>query len=97
MANSALETVTTGLRFPEGPVAMPDGSVILTEMFGHQLTRVAPDGTKSKVADVVGLPNGLALGPDGFLYMCNNGGAFTPMQVGDLLRALLVGIAKVNG
>ena len=85
MANSALETVTTGLRFPEGPVAMPDGSVILTEMFGHQLTRVAPDGTKSKVADVVGLPNGLALGPDGFLYMCNNGGAFTPMQLGDLL------------
>ena len=85
MANSALETVTTGLRFPEGPVAMPDGSVILTEMFGHQLTRVAPDGTKSKVADVVGLPNGLALGPDGILYMCNNGGAFTPLQMGDLL------------
>lgn len=85
MANSALETVTTGLRFPEGPVAMPDGSVILTEMFGHQLTRVAPDGSKTKVADVVGLPNGLAIGPDGFLYMCNNGGAFTPMQLGDLL------------
>ncbi|NBU37212.1 MAG: SMP-30/gluconolactonase/LRE family protein, partial [Actinobacteria bacterium] len=40
MADSALETVTTGLRFPEGPVAMADGSVILTEMFGHQLTRV---------------------------------------------------------
>ncbi|NBU37339.1 MAG: SMP-30/gluconolactonase/LRE family protein [Actinobacteria bacterium] len=85
MADSALETVTTGLRFPEGPVAMPDGSVILTEMFGHQLTRVAPDGSKTKVADVVGLPNGLALGPDGFLYMCNNGGAFTPLQMGDLL------------
>lgn len=85
MADSALETVTTGLRFPEGPVAMADGSVILTEMFGHQLTRVAPDGSKTKVADVVGLPNGLALGPDGFLYMCNNGGAFTPLQMGDLL------------
>ena len=85
MADSALETVTTGLRFPEGPVAMPDGSVILTEMFGHQLTRVAPDGSKTKVADVVGLPNGLAIGPDGFLYMCNNGGAFTPLQMGDLL------------
>jgi len=85
MADSALETVTTGLRFPEGPVAMPDGSVILAEMFGHQLTRVAPDGSKTKVADVVGLPNGLAVGPDGFLYMCNNGGAFTPLQMGDLL------------
>jgi gluconolactonase len=85
MANPALETVTTGLRFPEGPVAMPDGSVILTEMFGHCLTRVAPDGSKTKVADITGLPNGLALGPDGHLYLCNNGGAFTPMEVGGLL------------
>ena len=84
MADSRLETVTTGLRFPEGPVAMADGSVILTEMFGHQLTRVAPDGTKTKVADVNGLPNGLALGPDGFLYMCNNGGAFTPLEINGL-------------
>ena len=39
----AFQQIASGLRFPEGPVAMPDGSVILTEMFGHQLTRVAPD------------------------------------------------------
>jgi gluconolactonase len=24
--------VTSGLRFPEGPIAMPDGSVILVEI-----------------------------------------------------------------
>ncbi|CAB4654334.1 unannotated protein [freshwater metagenome] len=82
--SAALTQVCDGLKFPEGPVAMPDGSVILTEMFGACLTRVAPDGTKSKVADVVGLPNGLALGPDGFLYMCNNGGAFTPLDMAGL-------------
>lgn len=85
MADPRLETVTTGLRFPEGPVAMADGSVIVTEMFGHCLTRVAADGSKSTVADINGLPNGLALGPDGDLYLCNNGGAFTPMEVGGLL------------
>ena len=85
MADPRLETVTTGLRFPEGPVAMPDGSVVLTEMFGHCLTRVAPDGSKSTVADIDGLPNGLAVGPDGFLYLCNNGGAFTPLEMGGLL------------
>ena len=84
MADPRLETVTTGLSFPEGPVWMPDGTVILTEMFGHRLTRVAPDGSKSTVAEIDGLPNGLALGPDGALYLCNNGGAFTPMQMGDL-------------
>ena len=84
MADPRLETVTTGLSFPEGPVWMPDGSVILTEMFGHRLSRVAADGTKSTVAEIDGLPNGLALGPDGALYLCNNGGAFTPMTVGEL-------------
>lgn len=85
MATSALRQVCDGLFFPEGPVAMPDGSVIVTEMFGSKLTRVAPDGTKSTVANIVGLPNGLALGPGGYLYLCNNGGAFTPMEVGGLV------------
>ena len=27
-----LTTIATGLRFPEGPIAMPDGSVILVEI-----------------------------------------------------------------
>ena len=40
-----LTTIATGLRFPEGPIAMPDGSVILVEMFGPRLTRVHADGT----------------------------------------------------
>jgi len=48
--------VASGLRFPEGPIAMPDGSVILVEMFGKQITRVKPDGTKEKIADVPGKP-----------------------------------------
>lgn len=85
MADFELVQVCDGLQFPEGPVWMADGSVILTEMFGRRLTRVAPDGTKSTVAEIDGLPNGLALGPDGALYLCNNGGAFSPMQMGDLL------------
>jgi gluconolactonase len=71
---AGMEIVTDGLRFPEGPVAMPDGSVILTEIEAGRITRVAPDGTKSVVATPGGGPNGLALGPDGKLYCCNNGG-----------------------
>jgi gluconolactonase len=66
--------VTDGLRFPEGPVVMPDGSVILTEIERGCITRVMPDGTKRKIADTGGGPNGLAIGPDGKLYCCNNGG-----------------------
>ncbi len=68
------ETVTDGLRFPEGPVAMPDGSVILTEIENGRITRVIPDGRKETIAEPGGGPNGLAIGPDGNLYCCNNGG-----------------------
>ena len=35
--------ITSGLKFPEGPVAMPDGSVILVEIARETLTRVTPD------------------------------------------------------
>jgi sugar lactone lactonase YvrE len=61
--------ITSGLRFPEGPIAMPDGSVILVEMFGPRITRVLPDGSKQTVAEIVGGPNGAAIGPDGALYL----------------------------
>jgi len=67
-------TVAAGLRFPEGPVAMPDGSVVLVEIAAGRITRVAADGTTSTVAQPGGGPNGLAMGPDGMLYCCNNGG-----------------------
>lgn len=69
-----MEIVTEGLRFPEGPIAMPDGSVILVEIEAQQLTRVLPDGSKQLVAKTGGGPNGAALGPDGKIYVCNNGG-----------------------
>lgn len=82
---SEMTTITTGLRFPEGPIAMPDGSVILVEMFGPRITRVLPDGSKETVAEIVGGPNGLAMGPDGHLYLCNNGGCFTPIEMGGML------------
>ena len=77
--------VATGLHFPEGPVAMADGSVILTEMFGKRITRVKSDGTKETIATVNGGPNGLALGPDGGLYVCNNGGNFEEIDLGGLV------------
>jgi gluconolactonase len=79
-----LVEVTSGLKFPEGPIAMPDGSVILVEMFGPRLTRVLPDGSKETVAEVPGGPNGAAMGPDGAIYVCNNGARFTEMDMGGL-------------
>ncbi|MGH7032005.1 MAG: SMP-30/gluconolactonase/LRE family protein [Stellaceae bacterium] len=69
-----IRVIADGLRFPEGPVAMADGSVILGEIAGAAVTRIAPGGGKSPVGKAGGGPNGLALGPDGALYVCNNGG-----------------------
>jgi gluconolactonase len=68
------EIVAEGLRFPEGPVAMPDGSVILVEIAAGRITRVRADGGMEIVAEPGNGPNGLALGPDGHLYCVNNGG-----------------------
>ena len=56
MSEQPSRSSVEGLAFPEGPVAMPDGSVILVEIKTGKLTRVAPDGTKSMVADVGGGP-----------------------------------------
>lgn len=76
--------VASGLKFPEGPIAMADGSVVLVEMFGPRITRVRPDGSKETIANIVGGPNGLAVGPDGAFYLCNNGGCFTEVDFGGL-------------
>ena len=79
------DVVATGLHFPEGPVAMPDGTVVLVEIARGRASRVQPDGTVELVAETGGGPNGAAVGPDGALWVCNNGGFFTWHQVSDEL------------
>ena len=69
-----LVTIATGLGFPEGPIACGDGSVLVVEVRGEKLTRVLPDGRTETVAELPGGPNGAAVGPDGLVYVCNNGG-----------------------
>jgi gluconolactonase len=69
-----IREITAGLQFPEGPIALPDGSIVLVEIQRGTLTRVSPDGTTKVVAECGGGPNGAAVGPDGKIYVCNNGG-----------------------
>lgn len=69
-----MKEICRGLMFPEGPIAMPDGSVILVEIERGTLSRVTPQGAIEVVAECGGGPNGAAIGPDGRVYICNNGG-----------------------
>ena len=71
---STPETIATGLKFPEGPIAMADGSVILVEIARGTLSRVTADHSVEVIAELGGGPNGAAIGPDGDCYVCNNGG-----------------------
>jgi gluconolactonase len=64
----------TGLRFPEGPSLDAGGNVYVTEIAGGCVTRVDPTGRKETFAVLGGGPNGSAFGPDGWLYVANNGG-----------------------
>ena len=68
-----MEIIAEGLAFPEGPVVMADGSVIVVELAGGRITRCW-NGRTETVCDIGGGPNGAAIGPDGALYVCNNGG-----------------------
>lgn len=52
---------------------MADGSVIVVEIEGGRVTRCW-NGRTEVVCEIGGGPNGAAIGPDGALWICNNGG-----------------------
>lgn len=79
--NATFTEIAAGLDFPEGPVAMPDGSLVVAEIAGQRVTRIASDGATETIAEIKGGPNGLAVGPDGSWFVCNNGGCYTFVDI----------------
>ena len=68
-------TIADGLLFPEGgPIYLKDGSLILVEIAGGNLSRVWPDGKKVVIAHLGGGPYSSAVGPDGNIYITQSGG-----------------------
>lgn len=71
MANTV---IAEGLQFPEGPAFDKAGNLYVVEIGGGQVSKITPDGAVSVFAKTGGGPNGANFGPDGNLYVCNNGG-----------------------
>lgn len=69
-----VEIVAEGLGFAEGPVVMPDGDIVTVDVRGGRVMRTTPGGPSVELASPGGGPNGAAIGPDGALYVVNNGG-----------------------
>jgi gluconolactonase len=75
VGGSTLTELATGLRFPEGPVVLPDGDVLVCELRTGTVRRVPRAGGEAVlVAECGGSANGAAIGPDGAVYLCNSGG-----------------------
>jgi gluconolactonase len=81
-----MQLVASGLAFPEGPIFLADGSILVVEIERGTLTRVSPDGDVDVVAHCGGGPNGAAVGPDGAIYVCNNGGRWPDFAGGRIQR-----------
>jgi gluconolactonase len=46
-----MHEIVSGLKFPEGPIAMPDGSVLVVEIMRGTLSRVTLNGKITVVAE----------------------------------------------
>ena len=74
MAPPDVVTVASALEFPEGPMLLPDRAIGCCEIRRGTLSRIGDDGAPRVVAALGGGPNGAAIGPDGHVYVANNGG-----------------------
>jgi gluconolactonase len=79
------ETAASGLGWPEGPTALPDGRLVFVESYRSQLTVVGSDRTPRRFAYVAGAPNSCVLGANGWIYVCQNGGTVGPWRAAEMV------------
>jgi sugar lactone lactonase YvrE/enterochelin esterase-like enzyme len=67
------ELVTQGYKFTEGPAVDREGNVFFTDIPNNRIHKIGTDGQVSAFKEDSGAANGLMFGPDGRLYVCQNG------------------------
>ncbi|PKM12668.1 MAG: gluconolactonase [Gammaproteobacteria bacterium HGW-Gammaproteobacteria-3] len=63
-----IELIKDGFNGTEGPIGLPDGSLIFTETQAERITRIFPDNTVVSFLEHSNGANGLAFDADGALY-----------------------------
>ncbi len=84
------EVLARDLQFPEGPVDLGRGRIAFTEIRGQRLS-LYEKGAVRPIAETGGGPNGATLGPDGALYVTNNGGVALGHDGGWLAKPQIAG------
>jgi gluconolactonase len=69
-----MKVKVSGLNFPEGPIILGGGKLAIGECSGGAVVIIDEAGSIERRIPVGGSANGLALGPDNAIYVCNNGG-----------------------
>jgi gluconolactonase len=67
-AGTPIQLIKEGFTGTEGPVVLPDGSLIFTETQANRITRIAADGSTSTFLDNTNGSNGLGFTANGDLY-----------------------------
>ncbi|MEW4566521.1 SMP-30/gluconolactonase/LRE family protein [Tautonia sp. JC769] len=70
-----LETLAQGFQFTEGPLWLPDESLLWQDIAAERTYRLPPGGGPAEVLrDRTGAANGQTFGPDGRVYFCEQNG-----------------------
>ncbi|GAC1312511.1 MAG: SMP-30/gluconolactonase/LRE family protein [Isosphaeraceae bacterium] len=81
LIDGELETIASGFSFTEGPLWLPDGSVLFQDIKGERTHRVDAKGRLSTLREKTAAANGQTFGPDGWIVFCEqNGRRFSRMK-----------------
>jgi gluconolactonase len=76
----SIHTLAAGIGFTEGPLWTADGRLLVVALSRGLVVEIDLDGGVRGAVEVGGGPNGLAEGPDGAIWVAQNGAALRPSR-----------------